>query len=267
VKPIRTRSGLSAEQVAERVMCSSQTIYRMEAGQGLPARRRMVAILAVIDATDEEREAALGLWEVADVDGSQLALPPDLPATYRRFRMDEAEAELERTLDMVVVPGLLQTEDYATALSAGARRLIRSQQWADRAGEDRHERRALLTRDQPLRYHGLISEAALRNLVGTRDVMRAQLAHLVAMSELPHVTIQVRPHDLGGYGGMSGPIQLLRFSDHEDAAYVESAVGMEVVQEQPSVMALSAMWEDVASAVPSPERSIDMVKAAMERWA
>lgn len=106
----------------------------------------------------------------------------------------------------------------------------------------------------------------LRNLVGTREVMRAQLEYLIALAELPHVTIQVRPHGLGGYGGMSGPIQLLRFADDENAAYVESIVGMEVVQDPSAVTALSAMWDDVASAVPSPERSMDMIKAEMKRW-
>jgi hypothetical protein len=66
---------------------------------------------------------------------------------------------------------------------------------------------------------------------------------------------------------MAGSVQLLRFSEDEEAAYAESAVGMVAVQDPAAVTALSAVWADVASAAPSPKRSADMIRAAMERWA
>ncbi len=119
IKPMRLRSGLSADQVAERASCSAQTVYRLEAGEALPSRLRIAAILAVLQATDDEREATFQLWEVADVDGGAIEHAEDLPVKYRRFRLDENEAVSERTLDMIVVPGLLQTHEYSKAMSAG----------------------------------------------------------------------------------------------------------------------------------------------------
>lgn len=265
LKPIRLRAGLSAEQVAERASCSAQTVYRLEAGEALPSRTRVAAILAVLQATNDEREAAFQLWEVADVDGSVIEHAEDLPVKYRRFRMDENEAVSERTLDMVVVPGLLQTTDYSKAVSAGARQLIKSGNWEERAGAERAERRALLTRREPLTYHALIGEAVLRTTVGSRAVMIEQLDHMLAMAELDNVTIQVVPSDFGAHGLMSGPIQLLRFVDNEDTAYAESVLGVEPVQDPDAVASLSDRWNDIASAAPSSEQSREMIMAERNR--
>ncbi|HEX5404636.1 MAG TPA: helix-turn-helix transcriptional regulator [Pseudonocardiaceae bacterium] len=265
VKPIRLRAELSAEQVAERASCSAQTVYRLEAGEALPSRTRVAAILAVLQATSDEREAAFQLWEVADVDGSVIEHAEDLPVKYRRFRMDENEAVSERTLDMVVVPGLLQIHGYTTAMSTGSRPLIKSGDWEDRAGAERAERRALLTRSEPLAYHALIGAAVLRTTVGSRSVMVEQLDHLLTMTELENVTIQVLPSDFGAHGLMTGPVQLLRFVDNEDAAYAESVLGTEPVQDADAVAALSALWGDIAAAAPSPEQSREMIRTERNR--
>jgi hypothetical protein len=123
----------------------------------------------------------------------------------------------------------------------------------------------LLSRAEPLIYHGLIAVSALRNVIGNREIMAEQLDHLLAIADLPHVTIQVLPEEFGAHGAMSGPIQLLRFADDEDAAYVESVLGMESVQEVGAVAALSAVWDDVASAAPSPKRSAEMIRAERKR--
>lgn len=268
IKPIRERSKLKVEDVAKRASCSAQTVYRLEAGESRPSRLRIAAILAVIGATDEERERAWQLWEVADVDAAVVEHAEDLPVKYRRFRLDESEATLERTLDMVVIPGILQTPGYATAISRAAGRLIRDKQWEERAGAERRERQSLLTRDtEPLVFHGLVSEAAIRNTVGSPKIMAEQLDHVLTIMELPNVTVQLLPFDFGEHGLMSGPLFLYSFSkdQNEDAAYVESIIGIEVVQQREAVAALRDVWEDVASAAAPPGRSADIIKAERDR--
>src|SRR2546428_308982 len=113
VRPILERSGLKTDEVASKAVCEVQTITRMLSGRSLPGRQRFATILAVIDATDEEREHALQLYQVADVDTAVIEHAGELTPKYLRFRMDEAEASTERTIDTVVVPGLLQTPEYA----------------------------------------------------------------------------------------------------------------------------------------------------------
>jgi Domain of unknown function (DUF5753)/Domain of unknown function (DUF397) len=91
--------------------------------------------------------------------------------------------------------------------------------------------------------------------------MAEQLDHLLAMTELAHVTVQVLPSEFGAHGMMSGSVQLLRFVDNEDAAYAESVLGIEPVQDPNAVVVLSTLWNGIASAAPSPEQSREMIRA------
>lgn len=265
IRPIRERSGLNAEEVAAKAQCSRQTVSRLEAGDHLPRQPLFRKLLSAIGATKEERVQALQLWEVAD--SSSVEHAAHLSANYQRFRLDEQEAVVERTLDTVIVPGLLQTPEYATAISNGAMRMLTSERWARLAASERRNRQKLLTRQRnPLELHALIDEAALRRMIGGPEVMAAQLDHLLTAATWPNVVIRVLPFDVGSYGPLSGPMMLLHFpeEDDSDSAYVESIVGVEIVAESSDVAALIAVWDDIAAAALSPKRSMEIIKAARE---
>lgn len=267
MKPIRDRSGLSVEVVAERAVCSVDTIRRLESGRALPSERRLITILAVVGASSAEREEALQLRKIATIEPTPMEHVEELPPRYRRFRMDEEEARRERCLDLLTIPGLAQTTDYATAQGVGSRRLIRNKRWEEIAGSERKERQALLTREKrPLACHLLIGEAALLNIVGSPTVMRDQLDQLLRMGEQPHITIQVVSFQLQ-FTVLSGGLFLLDFDsdDEQTAVYVESALGMQAVQEHEDADALIGVWEDVASAAPSPARSAEMIRKVRDR--
>lgn len=263
VRPILERSGLKPDQIAEKAVCEVQTITRMLSGRSLPGRQRFVTILAVINATDDEREQALQLYRLANTDTAVIEQADAPSAKYRRFRMDEAEAAQERTLDTVVVPGLLQTPNYITAIARGRRRLLRSADWERRAGDERRDRQALLLRrDDPLVLHALIHESALRTVIGGPEVMVAQLDHLLAMGKLLNVTIQVVPFEFGAHAAMTGPWFLLSFHepDEPDLAYAEAITGIDTIETSEDVAALSEIWQAIAKAAPSPTRSAEIIK-------
>jgi transcriptional regulator with XRE-family HTH domain len=265
VKPIRLRSALKPEDVAELARCSRQTVTRLESGENLPRFHLFTTLLAVIGATPDEQAAALQLWDIADVDTANIEFVEDLPAKYRRFRLDESEAVLERTLDTVIIPGLLQAPDYVAALSRGRRRLS-SEGWTSRAAAERRERQELLTREnRPLELHALIHEGALFH--GESSVMISQLDHLLSMANLPNIKVQVVPANSPPHGAMSGPLFILSFPEHDepDAMYVESVIGIESVGKSHDVVALSTVWDDIATAAPSPERSVEIIQAALSR--
>jgi transcriptional regulator with XRE-family HTH domain len=264
ITPIIKRSGLKAEEIAKQVRCSKQSVYRLQSGDALPRLHLLLSILGVIGANEEEWEKAVQLWEIADSDTTVIEFAEDLPVRYMRFRMDEAEAVRERTLDMVIMPGMLQTMEYASALWSAARRLIRNERWEERAVAERRDRQELLWRkENPLELHALIDEAALRRIIGSRGVMVAQLDHLIRVSELPNVTIQVTPLNLGAFGAYSGTMILLSYPepDEPDSAYVESMAGGETVGDNESMAALSDVWKGIAAAAPSPDKSVKIIKA------
>nr|WP_084477490.1 Scr1 family TA system antitoxin-like transcriptional regulator [Actinokineospora enzanensis] len=151
ILPIFKRSGLTFDQVAEQARCSAHTVRRLIAGDNLPRWNSFVTILEVIGATAEERETAQALHAVADTSAVTIARADDLPHTYKRLRLDEGEASRVRTLDRIVVPGLLQHERYARANAELYAPLSQGAWDADAEAAERQERQALLSRT-PIRW-------------------------------------------------------------------------------------------------------------------
>lgn len=239
---------------------------RLFSGVSLPRIHLFMTVLSVLDVTGADRDRAMELWEIADADTVTIEHADDLWPTYKRFRMDEGEAALERTLDTVIIPGLLQTPAYAEAVSLANRERWKGK-WDSAVGvAERKDRQALLTRpERPLALHALIDEVTLHRMVGGRLVMAEQLAHLVEMSRRPNITIQVIPFTAGAYGAMSGPLFLLSFpeEDERDVAYVESLAGMATVDNGADVAALSAVWDGAAAVAFPTTRSVSAIRAAM----
>lgn len=261
VKPIRERSGLKPEEVAERAECSRHTVTRMESGDHLPRIHLFRTLLDVIGATDTEREKARELWKVANANISVIERAAELSPQYLRFRLDETEAVGERTLDGLMIPGMLQTPDYALANARGLNQALESENWQHEADE-RRERQQLLTRDEnPLRLHALIDEAALRRLVGGPAVMGPQLDHLLLMGQRPNITIQAIPMGLGAYGAI-GTAVFLSFpeEDEPDSLYLDGPTSMQTVVDPKDVSAILAAWNEVADAAPSAERSAEIIQ-------
>ncbi|WP_018684621.1 helix-turn-helix domain-containing protein [Actinokineospora enzanensis] len=261
VRQLMERAEQTPKEISARSRCAQQTVTRLLSGVSLPRIHLFMMILDVLGVSDAERERALELWEVADADMSAIEHATSLPDTYRRFRMDEREAVRERTLDTVIIPGLLQTPAYAAAKARAAHERISG--WdAEAEAAERQDRQSALHRpDRPLELHSLIDESAMRRPVGGNIVFSEQLGHLLEMATLSHVTLQIIPFRCGTYGAMSGPLMLLSFpeDDEPDSAYVESLIGMHTVRNQ-AVPALSAVWDGAAKLALSPRETVRMIK-------
>src|SRR5882724_978765 len=267
VKPIRVRSGRKPDEIAALAVCSKQTVYRLESGDALPSLHRFTTVLEVIGATDEERRRALQLREIADSDPAIIAHAGDLPVRYRRFRMDECEAVRERTLDTVIVPGMLQTADYAAEINRAARTRTNRPASDALAAAERRDRQSLLFRaNRPLVLHSLIDEGVLRRMIGGPGVMAAQLEHLLAMADEPNITVQIVPFTFGAYGAMSGPVTIFTFPEDGDpeSAYLEYVSGGETLEDEADVSGLAAVWQEISTDAPTPEESALIIRATRD---
>lgn len=261
VRPIRVRSGLGTEDVATRAHCSRQTVTRLESGVSLPRIHLFLAILGVIGATDDEKTKARQLWDIADATSAAIEHADELPATYRRFRLDESEAVRERTLDIVVFPGLLATGEYASRIAHARRHASRTDDWESHAAAERRERQALLRRPgTPLELQALVDESVLTREVGDPAIMERQLDHVLIMAELPNVAIKLIPKKFGEHGAMSGPLTILSYTDDEDEAYAESVLGVERVGKPNDVATLSAVWDEIAAAALPVAESVEFIR-------
>ncbi|MUL41387.1 helix-turn-helix domain-containing protein [Streptomonospora sp. PA3] len=123
----------------------------------------------------------------------------------------EAEASVIRCFEGLVIPGLLQTPEYAEALFQGGR--YTGPEDIERRVQARIARREILTKFDPVRLRVVMDEAALRRMIGGPQIMAAQLRHLLYMAELPNVDIQVLPFDAGSHAALAAPFSILEFSD------------------------------------------------------
>jgi hypothetical protein len=138
-----------------------------------------------------------------------------LPPTYRDFISLESQASAMRTLETSVVPGLLQTPEYARAVTQAAVDGLPDDR-VDALVEVRLARQDVLRSDPPLVLSAVLDEAVLRREVGGPGVMTRQLKRLIEAAHLPQVRLQVLPFTAGAHIGVTGPFVVFSFSSTSD---------------------------------------------------
>ncbi|MFI6757899.1 helix-turn-helix domain-containing protein [Micromonospora sp. NPDC050417] len=182
-----------------------------------------------------------------------------MPGWFKTYVGLEGLAEGAFVFESMVIPGLLQTEEYAQALTIGTG-FVRPDH-AERFVSFRQTRARRLTEDEPLTLHAVIGEAALRLRVNGDQTRRDQLAHLVTMSELPNVTVQViRPEDGPHPATPIGKFVVLEFGKVRPIAYTELLDGAMYVQDPDSVRTYSMVAENLRQVALSPADSRAMIR-------
>ncbi|PDP88546.1 hypothetical protein CQJ94_05955 [Glycomyces fuscus] len=179
----------------------------------------------------------------------------------------EAEAAVIRSFEALSIPGLLQTPSYAEAIFKGGRYV--NPEEIQRRVEFRIARRDILSKFHPAQFRAVIDEAALRRIVGGRQVMREQLEHLLHMAQLPNIDIQVLPFEAGAHSALAAPFTILDFPDPLDTpiVYVGTVTEALFLEEPEEVTQYSATLGDVQGAALSTTRSaafIEEVAASLE---
>jgi transcriptional regulator with XRE-family HTH domain len=223
----REAVGLTIEQAAELIECSDSKISRIETGRVSVRPLELRELCRVYGIPEDQQEPLHALSRQSRQRTWWQEHHRVLSEGFRTYLGLEADAHALRTFEISLVPGLLQTGDYARALlKAGG--VITDGDVFERLIRIRMTRQELVTRQNgPLRLHAVIDEAVLRRTVGDPALMGAQLEHLRAMAELPNVTLRVVPFSTGLHPGMDGPFTLLEFADPRDPdlVYVEGHAG------------------------------------------
>ncbi|MEU1259189.1 helix-turn-helix transcriptional regulator [Streptomyces chartreusis] len=144
-----------------------------------------------------------------------------LPLFFQDFAVIEAEAVSRFSYDPLLIPGLLQTEEYARALISGHCPPL-SGETIEQHVEARLDRQRLLTREPNVELCFIVGEAALRNPIGGAAVMQAALRRILKEGELRNVEVQVMPIASGLHPGLNGPLVLLETLEHQHVGYIES---------------------------------------------
>jgi transcriptional regulator with XRE-family HTH domain len=257
LRKLRTEKGLTVEQAAEQLMFSMSKLSRMETGHGIATPRDIRDLCALYEVTDEsERNRMIRLAAEGKRPGWWQSY--DLP--YSDYVGFEAEAISIWDYDSAIVPGLLQTADYARALHQAAVPRLPEDVIEERV-EERLTRQRVLVRDEAPLFWTVMDEAVLRRLVGGRSVMRAQLEKITdAAALMPNVTVQIIPYEAGAHPALDSTFTILDFaSSVPSVVYVEGLVGWIYVERPDEVDRYSQVFNRLRTIALSPQDSIDMI--------
>jgi transcriptional regulator with XRE-family HTH domain len=257
LRRVRVAAGFrSQEQLARRLGFERTVITKIESGGRVPSPDVAEALLALLPDLGGGRFAELA--ELARRANGKF------PAWFERDWLPvEQEAAWLRWWEPILVPGLLQTAEYARAL-------VRA--WQPASSEDevsavvggRLERQAILDQADPPDLRVVLDESVLRRLIGSPKIMRSQLEHLADMSCRPLVTVQVVPAGLGAHGGLLGAFIL---AGPSGTVYLETAVEAQITRDA-QVWERAALVFDrlTADALPRGASRDLILKVASEQW-
>lgn len=266
LKALREKAKVSRAHAATVIDCAESKIGHLENGITSINRLELDALLRLYGVPTEQHEALEGLRAKAKQRRSRSSYR--LPRWLRQYLDLESDASVIRSFEGELIPGLLQTQDYALRVHAVARHLVTHDE-VERFVVTRMDRQQRLVGDGALTLDTIVSEAAFRRLLGDREVAAGQLAHVIDTLKLPNVSLYVIPFDLepdGHVGGlhpsMSGSFAVLNFAD--DVAlpfgYMENAIGGSIVDNQKVVAQLGQLWDLLRSQALSRDESLDWLR-------
>ncbi|MEV4507486.1 helix-turn-helix transcriptional regulator [Dactylosporangium sp. NPDC049525] len=244
MKTLREASELTPATVAEHTGWSISKLARIEKGEVTVQPLEVRFLLQYYGVDDEDEVAALAKLSQASR-ARQWYSKHRLAGDFQRFVAYESEALTINIWQLLFVPGLLQTLEYAHAITALSMRrspddkevLARVKLRMDR----QHAFRERLSKPNPPRIVAVIDESVLRRPVGGRDAQRRQLDHLIDLATNDDaVTIAVTPLDMVHHSGLGGTFELLQFGEkeHGDVLFVEAAAGMDSLTTNPDMTSL-----------------------------
>ena len=219
----RSDAGLSKVELAETLGYTPQLIGQLEAGKNIPSKK----FAEDTDTRFTTNGLFVRLWKLINDTRHLVSLPPG----FSDFVEREAQANAIRVFGLLLITGLLQTEEYAREILL----TIQQPDVVDRFVAARMERQKILVREGPPRLWATLDERALHCVVGSPDVMRGQLEHLLEASERANIMIEIVPESAGAYAGLEGSFTLLSFDGKPDIAYTEASGRGQVVEDPSGV--------------------------------
>ncbi|EHM23925.1 helix-turn-helix domain-containing protein [Streptomyces sp. W007] len=268
LKRLREKAGVKMEDAAERIGGDKPKISRQENGRQGVSKLEIEALLALYGVSDERlRTALITLAREGRRKGWWAQYSDILPAGFQERLSIESDAARILTFQPMLVPGLLQTVEYATEL---IRSVDKGATEDERNSyiEVRRSRQEIFARDNPPQYVCLLDEAVLRREVGGPAVMAAQLDKILEMNNPPKLTIQVVPFAQGWHAGADGAFNIYSYPDPMDLDvvnldYLDGALYLE--EDQP-VERYQLAFDELRAAALASRQSVELISAVKREF-
>jgi transcriptional regulator with XRE-family HTH domain len=251
---LRKTAGLTQEQSADVLRCTQQKIGYSEGGGGI-SYRELLALLDAYSAKTVDRAYAEDLHQESNRRAKRGGFRSRFPQYLRLFVDMEPTCQRYCSYRGMIVPGLLQTEDYM-------RTMFRA--WRPSLGKDKIDKdiaarlaRQSILDNEAQRFWFIVDEAALRRIAGSSDVVKAQILRLVEAIDRPNVELQVVPFETGYYMGQSHDFTIFGYDTKPpvDIVYLEQHDGGDYVDNLKRTSTYLTLWEQQKAAAMGPEQS------------
>ena len=254
LRQLRESAGLTLEEAAPRLDKARSSLHRIENGE---TRADVHLVRSMMDLYDQYDPGLLDLARDAAKKG-----------WWRQYGLKdpgyvgvETEAARALTFQVINIPGVLQTPGYLRPLFEGWHVPWKRDGLEDAIAIRLRRQERLTSESQPLYLHAVVDEAALHRCVGSNQVMRYQLLHLVEMARLPTVLLQVLPFCSGAHTAMDGAFSVLTFPDPDepDLLHIEYPMGQLQIEKTEQVKEAVQIFEHLAATALSPEDTVALI--------
>jgi transcriptional regulator with XRE-family HTH domain len=259
LREVREAHGVGLRQLARILGFAPQVLSLWEKGLRLPAVADVALILGFFHVRGEKQKHLLELARTARDPDWVSAGSPEIPEPLSGLLECERSATSATNWALGIIPGLLQTADYARALLSNSNLTLAQ---ADARLEVRLGRQKILTRPDPIRLNAVLYEAALREPVGDEDIMSDQCDHLLAMSRLPNVSLRILRAGQGYHPGLLGSFLIYEYEDLPPIAFLENYSGSVFLSEREHIAAYRKLAKMVSGNALSEEASRELIAEA-----
>jgi transcriptional regulator with XRE-family HTH domain len=252
----RVAAGMSQDQLGRALSFSGDLIGKVETCERAPTPELAAGCDSVFPHLDGLFMRLLGLarrWEGPH------------PQWFRDWVQAEREATSLRWWEPMLVPGLLQTADYARAILSAAPDA--AEEPLEEFVSARMERQNILDRPKPPELCVVVDEAVLHRLIGSRKIMHDQLTYLAERSCRPSITVQVVPAEVGAHAGLLGAFIVAGLDDAPSIVYLETAVEGQTIERSAHVKKAALAFDRLRAEALPRAASRDLIeKVAEQRW-
>ncbi len=264
LRRLRERRGLSCAEVAKTLGVSASKISRIETGNSGMQIEDVAALLGFYQVPDPKREELLDLLRRRNHKG-WWERQAGLPHLWRTLIDFENKATKIHNYEYAIVPGLLQTSEYSTAMIRATDATL-SEAEVDNLVASRMARQTLLTRTSAPRFLATVHEAALRMPAGGPGVMKRQLQQLLNMAERPNIELRIVPMTAGAHVGLRGPFVMLEFVEEPTLVFVENQNMGLFLEDEADVLSYRVALTNILSVALSADATNDLITSIVAEW-
>ncbi|WP_030916750.1 helix-turn-helix domain-containing protein [Streptosporangium amethystogenes] len=264
LRKMREENGLSPESAAIRLGWSRSKVSRIETGRTRASASDVANVCDLYGAGSSVRAGLIQLAKEVRQRGWWTAYADVFTGSYIGL---EDEAALIHQWEVQLVPGLLQTEDYARAVISAGRPEPHDAEDIHRRVMARMARRTLLSRPDAPELYAVVDEGVIRRPIGNPESMRDQLQALLVAARRPNVTIRVLPYRAGAHAGLEGAFTVLSFTEEvdPDVAYVEGTAGDVYIESSDQIDRYKMAFERICDAALPQDASMGLIAEAKEQ--